>query len=295
MEAQNSFQEELVRQHENARIKLSNIKTEMNSYEKVMNLVKSHIAENVTNRKRISSNKTNSKDDEKRRTILEDSYDKLKIKLDRFKNCFDDREQEYKRRMLEKKQIEAHMHSNKLQIACIKKLQEPLTELHQQQQQQEQYQEQQNQKQNQQQQLIGNPNINDKQQTQFDFDVETINFLNECNWNLGHSCDRTLAETLLGCFPSGTFLVRSSKSKPNSYALSVVANSAVRHCLIGITDEGEYYFTPPGPNRQIYSTLCDLVMDYRQKSLITHNAELDTNLIFPVLSQLKKTSNKGHK
>lgn len=283
MEAQNSFQEELLRQHENARVKLSNIKIEMNSYDKVINLVKSHIAENLSVRKRLSINKTNSKDDEKRRAILEESYDKLKVKLERFKNCYDDREQEYKRRMSEKKQIEAHIHSNKLQMACIKKLHEPLSEL----QQQEQYQE------HQQPQVTGNTD-NDKRQTQFDFGVETINFLNECNWNLGSSCDRSLAETLLSCFPTGTFLVRSSKTRANSFALSVVANSAVRHCLIDQNDQGEFYFHPPGPNRQIYSTLCDLVMDYRQKSLITHNPELDTNLIFPVLSQLKKTSNKGH-
>lgn len=217
----------------------STLKIELDSYEKIMNLIKVHIAENIAVRKKL----TGDKDDERRRVVLNESYDKLQNKL------------------------------INLQIS--------LSEL----QKQQEYQQQQLEK------SFQEHNIDDKEQAGFDFDVETINFLNEDNWKLT-SCDRNLAESLLTCFPSGTFLIRPSKTKENSFALSVVANSRVRHCLIDRNEEEKYYFHPPGPNRQTYSTLCDLVMDYRTKSLIVHNPELDTNLIFPVLSQLKK-SNKG--
>lgn len=273
MQAQVEFHEELERQYESARTRLSNLKQEIQSYDKIINMLKEHIDENQLVQKTISTtNHNNSKDDERKKEVLIESYQKLIEKYEKYKSTKSDREEEYKRRLTEKTQLETQLNSMKFQMACIKKMQEPLIE--------------------QSSSLIQTPYYQQtrQQDVSFDYDVETINFLNECNWNLGGSCDRTLSETLLGCFPSGTFLVRSSKTKPNSFALSVVANSNVRHCLIDKNENGDYHFHPPGPNRQAYSSLCNLVMDYRHKSLIVHNPELDTNLIYPILSQLKKTS-----
>jgi len=257
MQAQIDFYDELARQYDDARVRLQDIKQELASYEKIMSILKEHLNENLVVQRRLASNK----EDARKQAIVKESYDKLELKYERFRVAKVEREDDYKRQLTEKIQLEGHLNSMKTQIASIKKLQE-----------------------DQENQLQGS-----KLEPVFDYDVETINFLNECNWNLGKSCDRTLAETLLSCFPSGTFLVRSSKSKPNSFALSVVANSKVRHCLIDKIGD-EYCFHPHSPQRQTFQSLCELVMDYRHKSLVTHNAELDTNLIYPVLSQLKKTS-----
>lgn len=273
MQAQINFYDELERRYDDARGRLQGIKQELGSYEKIMTLLKDHINDNLNIQKRLLSPNSNNNlgtnnnnnssniDSERKQAIVKESYDKLQAKYERFRQAKVEREDEYKRQLSEKIQLEGHLNSMKTQIANIKKLQEA---------QEEQLK-------------------NSKQESVFDYDVETINILNECNWNLGDSCDRSLAETLLSCFPSGTFLVRSSKTNQNCYALSVVANSIVRHCLIDKIGE-EYCFHPPGPQRQTYPSLCNLVMDYRHKSLLRHNPELNTNLIYPVLSQLKKTS-----
>lgn len=259
MQAQIDYYEDLERQHDDARARLQSTKQELSSLDKVMVLLKEHINENLLVQKRLTS----SKEDERKLAIVKESHDKLQAKFERFRAAKIEREDDYKRCLTERVQLEVHLNSMKTQIASLKRSYE--IQNHQAQ------------------------NLDRKQDSVFDYDVETINFLNECNWNLAESCDRSLAETLLSCFPSGTFLVRSSRTKPNSFALSVVANSKVRHCLIDKIEE-EYCFHPPGPQRQTYPSLCALVMDYRHKSLLKHNAELDTNLIYPVLSQLKKTS-----
>lgn len=261
MQAQIDIHEELERQYEDSRARLQNIKQELSSYEKIMTMLKDHIDENLSAQKLFTSNVTAKPGDERKRALLVESYEKLITRYERFKTSKVDREEEYKRQLTEKNQLESHLNSMKAQIVSLKKMQESM-----------------------------DGSIAPRQpEISFDYDVETINFLNECNWNLGDSCDRNLAEVLLECFPSGTFLVRSSKTKPNSYALSVVANAKVRHCLIDKIND-EYCFHPPGPNHQFYPTLCSLVMDYRHKSLLIHNPELDTYLIYPVLSQLKKSS-----
>lgn len=257
MAIQMEYYEDLERQYEEARGRLQGIKQELSSFEQIMALLNDHINDNITVQKRLMANK----EDERKQAIVKESYDKLHAKYEHFRVAKIEREDDYKRQLTEKNQLESHLNSMKTQIASIKKIQEAQE----------------------------NQPGNNRLESIFDYDVETINFLNECNWNLGLSCDRDLAETLLGCFPSGTFLVRSSKTKENSFALSVVANSRVRHCLIDKIGE-EYCFHPPGPQRQTYTSLCALVMDYRHKSLLRHNPELDTNLIYPVLSQLKKTS-----
>lgn len=258
MQAQIDYYDELERQYEENRSRLLGLKQELGSYEKIMTILKDHINENITVQKRLVSGK----DDERKQAIVKESYDKLQAKYERFRVNRIDREDEYKRLLSEKVLLEGRLNYMKSQINNLKKFQEE---------------------------QAGGQHHDRQAEAIFDYDVETINFLNECNWNLGESCDRGLAETLLSCFPSGTFLVRSSKTKPNSFALSVVANSIVRHCLVDKTGD-EFCFHPPGPQRQTYPSLCSLVMDYRHKSLLRHNQELDTNLIYPVLSQLKKTS-----
>lgn len=259
MQAQIEFYEDLERQYDAARQRLQGLKQELGSYEKIMSVLSDHMTTNLNVQKQLSTNK----EDERKQAIVRESYDKLSAKYERFRVAKLDREDDYKRLLGEKNQLEGNLNSMKTQIASIKKLQEA----------------QENQL----------NNLQPKQEPAFDYDVETINFLNECNWNLGDSCDRNLAEILLSCFPNGTFLVRSSKTKRNSFVLSVVIDSKVRHCLIDKIEE-EYCFHPQGPTHQLYSSLCNLVMDYRHKSLVCHNPELDTNLIYPVLSQLKKTS-----
>uniref|UniRef100_A0A6G1SIV2 Phosphatidylinositol 3-kinase regulatory subunit alpha n=1 Tax=Aceria tosichella TaxID=561515 RepID=A0A6G1SIV2_9ACAR len=266
MQAQLEFYEEMERQFDDTRQRLQGLKQELSAYEKIMSLLSDHINENLNIQKRLATNN----EDERKQTIVKESYDKLLAKYDRFRVSKMDREDDYKRLLSQKNQLESTLNSMKTQIVSIKKLQEA----------------QENQSEN-----IRPKNQHQPQQSDpaFDYDVETINFLNECNWNLGQSCDRNLAETLLSCFPNGTFLVRSSKTKQNSFVLSVVVDSKVRHCLIDKKGD-EFCFHPPGPTHQFYATLCNLVMDYRHKSLVCHNPELDTNLIYPVLSQLKKTS-----
>ena len=262
MQAQIEFYDELERQLDDTRQRLRALKQELTAYERVMSMLSDHINQNLATQKRLVTNN----EDERKLTISREAYDRLLAKYERFRVARVDVEDEYKRLLSEKNHLEGSINSMKTQIISIRKLQEA---------QENQLSEQEQQKQ--------------KQEPAFDYDVETINFLNECNWNLGESCDRNLAETLLSCFPNGTFLVRSSKSIQNSYVLSVVINSNVKHCLVDKVNE-EYCFSPPGPTHQFYSSLCNLVMDYRHKSLICHNPELDTNLIYPVLSQLKKTS-----
>lgn len=270
MQAQLEFFEEMERQFDDTRQRLQGLKQELSAYEKIMSLLNDHINENLNIQKRLATNN----EDERKQTIVKESYDKLVAKYDRFRVSKMDREDDYKRLLSQKSNLESALNSMKTQIVSIKKLQEA--------------------------QEIQSENIrprNNQQQPQqsdpaFDYDVETINFLNECNWNLGQSCDRNLAETLLSCFPNGTFLVRSSKTQQNSFVLSVVVDSKVRHCLIDKIGD-EFCFHPPGPTHQFYANLCNLVMDYRHKSLVRHNPELDTNLIYPVLSQLKKTKSKN--
>jgi len=266
MQAQIDFYEEITRQFDDTRTRLQGLKQELSAYEKVMSLLSAHIQENQQIQKRLNTNN----EDDRKQAIVKESYDKLLAKYERFRVAKLDREDDYKKLLTEKNRLESTLNSMKTQIASIKKFQEA-------------------------QELSADSsnkmNSNRKQSNEpaFDYDVETINFLNECNWNLGESCDRNLAEVLLSCFPNGTFLVRSSKTKPNSFVLSVVVDAKVRHCLIDKIND-EYCFHPPGPKRQSYSSLCNLVMDYRHQSLAAHNPELITNLIYPVLSQLKKTS-----
>lgn len=249
MEEQIKFYEELEQRYNDAREQLFSIKRALDSYDEMMKQYDQQINENLA-----IQNITN---DERKRAILLDSFDKLAVKYEKFRTRRNNTELEYKNICNYKIQTESDLNSMKTQIANLKKLQD------------------------------NTHNSTDRLESVYDYDVETINFLNEGNWNLGISCDRTLAESLLGCFPSGTFLVRASKTKQDSFALSVVANSKVQHCLIDKINDG-YCFHPPGPQHSTYPSLCSLVMDYRHKSLLKHHPQLNTSLIYPVLSQIRK-------
>ncbi|MCL4118644.1 UNVERIFIED_CONTAM: hypothetical protein GTU68_038065 [Idotea baltica] len=93
---------------------------------------------------------------------------------------------------------------------------------------------------------------------------------------LNEKCTREEAVKLLTNCPDGTFLIRISQG--GEYALSVVCNNGVQHCLI-FKGEG-YGFAEPF---LIYHTLMDLVNHYSRNSLEMHNDLLGTKLKYPAL------------
>jgi phosphoinositide-3-kinase regulatory subunit len=106
---------------------------------------------------------------------------------------------------------------------------------------------------------------------------------NESAWFM--DCKREDAEQLLRGKPDGTFLIRNS-SKPDQYALSIVSDSKVCHCLIYKTERG-FGFAEPF---NIYPSLVSLVLHYSQTSLEEHNDALSTTLAYPVFAN---TLNNG--
>lgn len=100
---------------------------------------------------------------------------------------------------------------------------------------------------------------------------------NDENLWLLPNCSRVQAEMLLQGKADGTFLVRQS-SKAGQYALSIVANGEVGHCIIQQTKRG-FGFAEPFT---IYPTLKGLVLHYAQTSLYEHNDSLQTTLAYPV-------------
>lgn len=74
---------------------------------------------------------------------------------------------------------------------------------------------------------------------------------------------------------TGTFLIRPSQRA--AYACSLVVNGRVHHCLIQRTAEG-YGFAEPF---NLHQSVEDLVLHYAQNSLIPHNENLDTSLLYP--------------
>lgn len=88
---------------------------------------------------------------------------------------------------------------------------------------------------------------------------------------------RSEAERELSRAPTGTFLIRESTAV-KAYALSIVANGTVNHCIIYRTDHGTYGFAEP---YNIYKSLKDLVLHYSINSLEEHNEALQTTLKTP--------------
>lgn len=85
------------------------------------------------------------------------------------------------------------------------------------------------------------------------------------------------AETHLAGSPVGTFLIRLSAAN-RAYALSIVANGTVNHCIIFETEHGTFGFAEP---YNIYKSLKDLVVHYSINSLEEHNEALQTTLKIP--------------
>lgn len=110
-----------------------------------------------------------------------------------------------------------------------------------------------------------------------DEDLELLPHQKEHLWNLP-DCSRLQATALLDSKPEGTFLIRPSSS--GQYALSIVCNGVVNHCIISQTERG-FGFAEPF---NIYASLKHLVLHYARNSLEEHNEELKTTLMYPVLS-----------
>uniref|UniRef100_A0AAQ5XZD2 SH2 domain-containing protein n=1 Tax=Amphiprion ocellaris TaxID=80972 RepID=A0AAQ5XZD2_AMPOC len=102
----------------------------------------------------------------------------------------------------------------------------------------------------------------------------------ECTWYVG-DIKRTDAENMLRGKCDGTFLIRESQSQKGSYACSVVVEGDAKHCVIYKTVTG-YGFAEP---YNLYSSLKDLVLHYKNVSLVQHNDQLNVNLAYPVLAR----------
>ncbi|KAG7214587.1 hypothetical protein INR49_010478 [Caranx melampygus] len=102
----------------------------------------------------------------------------------------------------------------------------------------------------------------------------------ECTWYVG-DIKRTQAEEMLRGKCDGTFLIRDSQSQKGSYACSVVVEGDTKHCVIYKTATG-YGFAEP---YNLYSSLKDLVLHYKNVSLVQHNDQLNVNLAYPVLAR----------
>ncbi|XP_011262864.2 uncharacterized protein LOC105255336 isoform X1 [Camponotus floridanus] len=86
------------------------------------------------------------------------------------------------------------------------------------------------------------------------------------------------ADRILKGKPDGTFLVR--RSRTGQYALSIVCNGVVQHCIIYGTERG-YGFAEP---YNIHQSLKHLVLHYAQNSLEEHNECLTTTLAYPAFA-----------
>uniref|UniRef100_A0A3B4AXJ9 Uncharacterized protein n=1 Tax=Periophthalmus magnuspinnatus TaxID=409849 RepID=A0A3B4AXJ9_9GOBI len=101
----------------------------------------------------------------------------------------------------------------------------------------------------------------------------------EGTWYVG-DITRTHAEDMLRGKCTGTFLIRDSQSQKGSYACSVVVDGDTKHCVICKTATG-YGFAEP---YNLYSSLKDLVLHYKNVSLVQHNDHLNVTLAYPVLA-----------
>uniref|UniRef100_A0A3B3WSQ2 Phosphoinositide-3-kinase, regulatory subunit 2 (beta) n=1 Tax=Poecilia mexicana TaxID=48701 RepID=A0A3B3WSQ2_9TELE len=103
---------------------------------------------------------------------------------------------------------------------------------------------------------------------------------NDCTWYVG-DIKRSQAEEMLRDKCDGTFLIRESQSQKGSYACSVVVDGDTKHCVICKTCTG-YGFAEP---YNLYSSLQELVLHYKNVSLAQHNDHLNVNLAYPVLAR----------
>ncbi|KAM0736326.1 Phosphatidylinositol 3-kinase regulatory subunit alpha [Formica fusca] len=114
---------------------------------------------------------------------------------------------------------------------------------------------------------------NGMKQNKMDFAVHS----DEKTW-LYLQGSRPDADHILKGRPDGTFLVR--RSRTGQYALSIVCNGTVQHCIIYGTERG-YGFAEP---YNIHESLKHLVLHYAQNSLEEHNECLTTTLAYPAFA-----------
>lgn len=108
-----------------------------------------------------------------------------------------------------------------------------------------------------------------------------INFNDRRLWFI-NTGGRDRAAQLLSGKPDGTFLIRNSSNSPDCpYALSIVADSRLQHCLIRMAND-LYGFADP---YILHKTLEDLVVNYSTVSLEEHNDMLRTPLKYPVFTE----------
>ncbi|XP_068175154.1 phosphoinositide-3-kinase, regulatory subunit 3b (gamma) isoform X2 [Antennarius striatus] len=98
----------------------------------------------------------------------------------------------------------------------------------------------------------------------------------EKTWFAGDA-SRSRAEELLLGKPDGTFLIRESRKK-GCYACSVAVKGEVKHCVVYSTPRGFGFVEP----YNLYGSLKELVLHYRQNSLVQHNDALNVRLAYPV-------------
>lgn len=107
-------------------------------------------------------------------------------------------------------------------------------------------------------------------------DDEDLPHREERTWYVG-KINRTQAEGMLSGRRDGTFLIRES-SQRGCYACSVVVDGDTKHCVIYRTASG-FGFAEP---YNLYGSLRELVLHYRQASLLQHNDALNVTLAHPV-------------
>ncbi|XP_044016208.1 phosphatidylinositol 3-kinase regulatory subunit alpha isoform X2 [Aphidius gifuensis] len=105
----------------------------------------------------------------------------------------------------------------------------------------------------------------------------------ESTWQ-NFDCSRLDVDRVLKGRPDGTFLVR--KAQTGQFALSIMCNSTINHCIIYATERG-FGFAEP---YNIHESLVHLVKHYAQNSLEEHNDQLKTTLAYPAYATEEQLS-----
>ncbi|KAK1136130.1 hypothetical protein K0M31_000697 [Melipona bicolor] len=108
-------------------------------------------------------------------------------------------------------------------------------------------------------------------------EVDLEVYSDETTW-LYLECSRSDADRILAEKSDGTFLIRTSRT--GQYALSIMCNGTVNHCIIYGTERG-FGFAEP---YNIHKSLKHLVLHYAQNSLEEHNESLNTTLAYPAFA-----------
>lgn len=98
-----------------------------------------------------------------------------------------------------------------------------------------------------------------------------------------------VANTPSGQSTDGIFLIRPSQSKLGYFALTITKDTIVHSCLVEYKEarKSDYCGYAFLNTNMFFSSLMDFVRYYSKISLIEHNAQLDTCLMYPALSLFK--------